>query len=477
MQIGSRVRGLFKRSTPAVQTKGLQIVNDGFIPRDVVTLSDLSAGRGSAPASEGLDANVVMAPVAWIMRTFPEAVTKVRDITDEESPEWIKGHPVQKLVRRPNPAYNGDALWQGTVMSFALNGNAYWQKIRNRFGQVIQLWYRPHWLVKPHSPPDGSQFIDYYEYDTGRGIQRLNVRDVVHFKFGLDPRDPRYGFGPLRGLLQDVLTDQQAAQFSFRILKNMGIPGVVISPSVSPTGEAFEPGRAEVEALKEYVDNALSGERVGKTLVFGQPTQATQFGFDPSKLTLGELRDQAEERVCAMLGIPSAVVGFGSGMEQTKIGAVMKELVKLAWRQCLFPMQRSMSGQLDEQLLADFVPDYEDRQQVGFDASSALSLQEDDSERTVRVNGMVEAGYLRVDHAQAMTGVEVDKTQQGYLRPMTVMFVPSEVVPTAVEPMAPPGADTEDGTDPGATKGLEAVLARMGNGNGNGHHTEGASDV
>ncbi len=475
-------RSVFRKQAPApTQTKGLTIVNDGFIPRDTVTLAEVLTGR----PQEGLDANVLMAPVAWIMRTFPEAIVKVRDISDDESPEWIKAHPVPTLIRRPNPAYNGDALWQGTVMSYALNGNAYWEKIRNPFGQVIQLWYRPHWAVKPHTPLDGSAFIDYYEHDTGHGVRRLNVRDVVHFKFGLDPRDPRYGFGPLRSLLREVYTDQEAARFSIRILENMGIPGVVVSPTVSPTGEAYEPNRQEIEALKEYINTSFTGNGRGSALVFGQPTQVAQFGFDPAKLTLGELRDQAEERVCAMLGIPSAVVGFGSGMEQTKIGAVMKELVKLAWRQCLFPMQRSLAGQLDEQLLSDFVPDYQDRQQVGFDASSALSLQEDDAERTVRVNSMVEAGYLRVDHAQAMAGVEVDETQQVYLRKLTVMSVPAE---TVQEPMMHP-ADAriaEAGMSAGEDDGesvkeiAERFLARMG-GNGasgatytNGNHAEAA---
>jgi len=472
-----RWRNLFRKAAP-VQTKGLTIVDDGFIPQDVITMAEAMSGRGRA--SEGLDSNVIMAPVMWIMRTFPDAVARVQRF-DGETWDWIERHEVQRLIKKPNPWYNGDALWQATTLSYTLNGNAYWQKVRNSFGQVVQLWYRPHWAIQPHSPPDGSVFIDYYNYDTGRGIQRLDIRDVVHFRFGLDPRDQRLGFAPVRTVLREVMTDHEAARFSMRILENMGIPGIVVSPSVAPTGEAFEPRRDEVEALKEYLDVSFTGAGKGKALVFGQPTQVSQFGFNPTQLSLPDLRNAAEERVCAILGLPAAVVGFRSGMEQTKVGATMDALVKLAWKQCLFPMQRSLARQLDDQLLSDFVPDYEDRERVGFDVSDAVSLKEDAEELSTRTCREVETGILRVDQAQAILGLEVDVTQEVYLRKLTVMSVTANEVP---EPMIHPQAEQvveagmqaeEDAAKrpvvaPGA-KGYEAVMERM---NGNGNHAEAA---
>lgn len=480
MQIGNKIwsgaPGTLAREVrvPAVQTKGLTIVNDGFVSREMVSLAEAVTGR----QQEGFDANVIMAPVAWIMRTFPDAVARVKR-HDGDQWDWVDGHDVQRLIRRPNAWYNGDALWQATCLSYVLNGNGYWEKIRNRFGQVVQLWYRPHWTMRPHTPPDGSAFIDYYLRDTGRGIVRLNVRDVVHFRFGLDPRDPRFGYGPLRSLLGEMLTDQEAARFSMRILENMGIPGVVVSPTLNPTGDSFEPPPGEIQALKDYIDTAFTGNGRGSTLVFAQPTTVAQFGFDPSKLTLSDLRNMTEERVCAMLAVPAAVVGFRSGMAQTKVGATMAELVKLAWKQCLFPMQRSLARQLDEQLLSDFVPDYEDRERIEFDISEAASLKEDAGELTDRVVKLVGAGVLRVDRAQGMLGMEVDDSQQVYLRPLTIMPVPADTVP---EPMAPPGADTGEPT-PAAKDDRAALVAAVfkdlatnGSGNGNGHepHAEDA---
>jgi HK97 family phage portal protein len=464
MQIGLMMRNLFqKRAQPRVQTKGLTIVDDGFIPADVVQLSQFMSGR----TEEGLDSNVVMAPVMWIMRTFPDAVARVQQRTGEDW-DWIEHSDVEELIGQPNPWYNGDALWQATCLSYTLNGNAYWQKVRNSFGQVKQLWYRPHWSLKPHSPPDGSAFIDYYEYQTSRGIERLNVRDVVHFRFGLDPRDQRLGFAPLRTLLREMLSDQEAARFSIRLLENMGIPGVVVSPD----GDSFRPSRPEVEELKEYLTTHITGNGRGSHLVFGSPTKISQFGFDPSQMTLPDVRNNAEERVCAVLGVPAAVVGFRSGMEQTKVGATMKELVRLAWKQCLFPMQRALARQLNAQLLSDFVADYRHTQRVQFDVSDAAGLKEDAVELTERVCKLTDAGILRVDQAQGLAGLEVDETQKVYLRKMTVMPVPAEEVP---EPMvlAEPAEESDDVKSLMELRGIAARYATLGNGNG--HHSEEAT--
>ena len=464
----------------ATQTKAVTIVNDGFIPRDIVPLSEVLVGRQQA----WLYANVLMAPIVWIMRTFPDATARVQDITDDQSPDWIKKHPVEQLIRKPNPWYNGASLWQGTSLSYALDGNGYWHKVRNAFGRVVQLWYRPHWRIKPHTEPNSRNFIDWYNYDTGRGITRLNVRDVVHFRFGVDPDDPRLGYSPLRALIHEVMTDQEAGRFSMHVLKNMGIPGIVVSPSISPTGAAFAPQRGELDALKEYLQTEFTADGRGKPLVFGEPTQVSQFGFDPKSLALTEIRNTVEERVCAMLGIPAAVIGFKSGLEQTKVGATMDKLVQLAWKQCLFPMQRALAQQLDEQLLADFTPDYEDRERVAFDVSDAASLQEDATQQAARIVSLVQGGVMKVNQAQAALGLEVDDTQDGYLRPLTVMFQPGNTVP---EPMAPPGADTGNATDPSATTNqakalddLAALLEQRANGNGhhtNGSHTEDKLDV
>jgi len=426
----------------------IQHIEENFYPVE-------NAPKWLGSSVTGLASNVVMAPVMWIMRTFTEAVARVERRVDPRLWEWVTDHDAEVLIDRPNEAYDGDALWKATCVSYVLGGNGYWRKIRNAFGTVVQLWYVPHWLIGPRGPQDGSQFISHYEYRSGVGQpEQIAPRDIVHFRFGLDPENPRLGLSPLRSLIREICTDDQASQFSEVILRNMGVPGLLISPKV----EGFKPNDDAVKEMRNYWDNAFTGDRRGKPVVTKIPTEVTQFGFDPNKLMLGNLRDIAEERVCAVLGIPAAVVGFGSGLQSTKVGATMRELRRLAWVQCLTPMQTSMGKQATAQLLPDFVSQTR-RFRIRFDTSDVSMFPEDEAAREDRILKRVAAGVMRVDRAQAALGLEVDETQKVYLRPTASAVVDEQGDPVP-ESVAPPPEDSADDIP-------DAIAERM---NGNGTH-------
>jgi HK97 family phage portal protein len=421
----------------------------------------------------GLHSNVLMAPVMWLMRAFTEAqlVTQRRREDSGGGIIWerVIDHAVEVLIDSPNEAYDGDALWKATVISYVLAGNAYWRKVRNVFGEPVQLWYVPHWSIRPVGPSDGSKFISHYELSGSiGGPVKLAPRDVVHFRFGLDPENPRLGLSPLQTMLREVLTDDEAAKFSEQILHNMGVPGLVISPE---KGSNYKPNPDEIKRLQSYFDQGFSNKRRGMALVMGGATTVQQFGFDPNKLMLPALRDISEERVCATIGIPAAVVGFGSGLQSTKVGATMRELVKLAWVQCVRPMQWSFGEQLTAQLLPDFVSQTR-RFRARFDTSEVSAFQEEAEAEARRVGLLVAANVLRIDRAQHMLGLEVDPKRAVYLNELQLQQ--AEAVAES-EPATEPEAEEEttaDEDDETGQKLLSAIAHRLTapTTNGNGTH-------
>jgi HK97 family phage portal protein len=374
-----------------------------------------------------LEANVVMSPVNWILRNFTEADAKVERRTDGV---WTPDdeHPLSRILAEPNPYYGDSLLWKATVLSYCFDGNAYWQKVRNRFGDVLGYWHLPYFLVEPKWPADGSTFISHYEYRPAATGQIISIRpdDIVHFKFGLDPTNQRKGLSQLKPVLREAFTDQEASVFSAAILGNMGVPGGVIAPA--PGGTL--PSTEDVGQMKDYMNN-FTGARRGGWLVLGSPTDIKQFGFDPNNLQLGSLRDISEERVCAALGVPAAVVGFGSGLQQTKVGATMRELRKEAWNSCIRPMQNDLAKQLTRQVVPDFATQTR-RFRVRFDASEFAASQEEESERATRTATLVTSGILRVDRAQQILGLEVDPSRAIYLGPGSAVTPTPE--PKPVEP-------------------------------------------
>ncbi len=405
---------------------------------------------------DGLDSNVVMAPVNWILRNFTEAELRVQRRTKRMwSP--MEDHKILELLDRPNQYYDGDLLWKATLVSYVLEGEAFWLIVRNAFGEPVQLFYLPHFLVTAKG--SGSELITHYEYRPwwGAPAEDLSTRDVVHLRFGLDPRDLKRGLSPLRPLLREVFTDDEAANFSATILRNMGVPGGVIAPK---DGSAL-PNSGDIDEMREYMKKAFTGDRRGEWLVLGTPTETSQFGFDPQQLMVGSLRDIAEERVCAMLGIPAAVVGFGAGLQQTKVGATMKELRRLAWTSCLQPMQRSLARQVGAKLVPEFM-NHARRYRLWFDVSSVPAFQEEETELARRVTLLTEKALLRVDRAQEMLGLEVDPSQAIYLRPAGSIPVGVDGSPIVTEPASNNGdPPPTEGDDEDLNNRVRAALAAL----------------
>ena len=390
---------------------------------EFVTLDQAQqAGSSVGKVGQGLDSNVVMAPVQWLMRTFTQAEPIVQRKTAPRRWADVDEHPAERLLVDPNPYYDGDAMTKAILLSYFLDGNAYMLKVRNTLRGVEQIWYVPHWMLEPKWPRDGSVFISHYEYTPASGVmEEVDPADVVHLRFGLDPRNPRKGLSPIKTALREVLTDEEASGFSAFILSNMGVPGGVISPADA----SVMPSQEDVDAMKEHMATGFTGQNRGKWLVMGAPSKVEQFGFDPHRLNIGPLRDISEERICAILGLPAAVVGFGAGLQQTKVGATMRELVRLARVNCVEPTQNSIARQLSRQLLPDFEPRPEGFR-ISYDNSGVSMFQEDETEVAKRAAQLYKNDVVDRDEARAMIGLDADPGNNGRVQPKSNQPPPPE---------------------------------------------------
>ncbi|MDX1388271.1 MAG: phage portal protein [Acidobacteriota bacterium] len=362
----------------------------------------------SRKVGRGTRANVVMSPVSWVMRNFTEAEPLVRRRTGGDW-DYVDDHPLEILIDEPNKVYDGDTLLKAAVMSYVLDGNAYWLKLRNAFGGVVELWYLPHFLVEPMGPDTdtGRGVITHYEYRTsffGSSDREIEPRDIVHLRYGTDPDHPRKGFSTLKTLLREIYTDEESANFSASIMRNMGVPGGMIAPK----DHQSLPRPEDVEKMKKHMTEGFVGDKRGQWLVLGTPTTVEQFGFDPNTLNVASLRDIAEERVCAAIGIPAAVVGFGAGLQQTKVGATMKELRKSAWENCIIPMQTTIARQVTRQLMPDFQSQTR-RFQLAFDTRHVSAVGAEETEVAERASTLLGAGILTRTEAREMVGYPPDE--------------------------------------------------------------------
>ena len=370
---------------------------------------------------DGTASDILMTPIRWLQRAMAEAPWVAKDIKGEVLPK----SELIKLLERPNPFYAGDVLLAGTTLSMSLAGNAYWVVAMNDQGIPVEIWYAPHTNVEPKWPDsDSKKFITHYNYTVAGSVEHIPPLDqfgndeieeginlteglaIIHFREGVDLDNLRLGQSPLKGLLREVWTDGEAAAFTGQLLKNNGIPGVIISPADKEATLTPEEGKA----AKDAINAEYTGTGRGKALVMLGPTKVEQFGFSPKELDLSPLRNISEERVTAALGVPAAVVGFGAGLQQTKVGATMKELRQLAWSNGVIPLQQTIAGEVSRSLAPKF-----EVALVEFDLTTVEALRENQDTKANRVDKLWRSGIITRAEARTAVGHESDDADKVYL--------------------------------------------------------------
>lgn len=409
----------------------------------------------ASEVGDGLDASVVTAPVMWMQRSIPEATLAMREVKADGNHEDMHDHELLQLMRSPNPFYGDIALWGAIVLSFLIDGNAYLIKVKNAAGKPVQLWWVPWWMIEPHAPIDGGDFIQFYRYTpgTGAGVMLLDPDDVVHFRNGINPRNMMKGLSPMQGVLREIFSDLESSNFIASLLRNMGVPGTIISPKggTMPTGD-------DVAATKAWFQQAYGGDNRGKVLVMGGQTEVQSFGFNPDQMNLSYGSNRAEERVCACIGIPAAVVGFGAGLEQTKVGATMEELRKLAWHNGVLPLGRQLVDELQRSLLPDFQRAQSQRGrriELYWNTDDVLALQEDEDKQSARKLKEFQAGAITLHEYRTETGREADDSHKLYMRPINYILEAEDRLARGQErdrQLPPPAED-----DPGEGGGAKAL--------------------
>ncbi len=340
--------------------------------------------------------------LGWIADNFPVPKLRVDGESDGRPRGPISGHPLTQLIHRPNSEYDAFTLWQATVLSYIVDGNAYWIKARGQNGRPLELWWRPHWQIEPIYPEDGSQFISHYEYRiNGRAVQ-LDRSDVIHFRDGIDPHNERKGFSRIKALVREICADNEANTFTVGILKNMGVPGLMISP---PEGERIND--YDVQSIKDRFREEFSGDHRGGVLVNPTGARLERVGFSPEDLALDQIRRVPEARICAALRLPPQVLGLTSG-EISKTYTNYAEARRAAYQDCLIPLQQRFAEILNQQLLTDLGdPEHE---HVHWDYSGVDALREIQDATARNAASLFKDGLISRDEARTMIGLAPSET-------------------------------------------------------------------
>lgn len=354
-------------------------------------------------------------------------------------------HDVARLVKRPNPFWTRTQLLSAILISRYLNGNAYVLKVRSRAGKVVELWWLPHDLVEPQIDKATGR-ITGYKYKVGSTTEIYAPEDVIHIKTGVNLSNPAKGQSPLYALLREVCSDNEVQTYTYSILKNMGVPGAIISPK-DADDDLDEDFRTKIKQLWR---EKTTGDNRGDPLVLNAPLDIQNPAFEPGKMMIDKITELSEARLAGAFGVPVVVVQFVVGLRNVNAKASYEESIQQAYGCCLIPLQRELCEWFDLQLLPELGDEM--REYCAFDNSEISALQESQDALHRRADDGFKAGTVKRSEARAMKGLQSEAEDEIYF---------TDLVMGAG---ALPGGEPDPNLDPGAVPdaGVSTALTLNG---------------
>jgi HK97 family phage portal protein len=349
------------------------------------------------------NSSIVMACLNWISTAFRAAKPSVYKIKGDGTKQYLPNHPFTQFLRRPNPYYSYNKLFAAALMSYYLAGSGYIfkEKTDNGFGITTALYYIPFYMIQPI--PDPNNYISYYRYTINGQSFRIAPNKIIDLRNGLDPYNPLYGRKILQPVLSEIYTDEEAARFVGALVRNMAIPGVVISPDT----EKVKVGKEQAEALKATWKEKFGGDNRGEPFIPNFAAKITPLGFNPEQLQFKEVRRLPEERVAGQFLIPPVVVGLGAGLDKSTFSNY-EQAVKSAYESCMIPLWEDIAEELNYQLLYEFTGEANN---IGFefDVKNVRALQESQDTIVNRNKALFTINGITRAELRGSTGFVVDE--------------------------------------------------------------------
>jgi HK97 family phage portal protein len=399
-----------------------------------------------AAVGDGLGNSIV----AGCLRAIAEAVGEppprlyTLDAEDERQPTK-EPRDLLRLLRRPNPSMTWERLAVYVAIAQHAAGAAYLWKARSQNGRVTQLWPLPpdKRTIWPLEGPDTAHWIAGFAYKPAghEAPIPLPADDVVYLPYGgLNLGNLRQPRSPLDSVTKQLFTDEEAADFTASVLRNFGVPGVILSPEPAAMGSGGTPTQADLEQQKAIFKQKFSGASRGEPMALRAPYRVSVVSYSPEQMRLDRLQMLPEARVCSALGVPPIVALLLSGLEQATYSNA-KQMREQFIEQKMVPYWRLLESDLTWALLPEFGGDPE-RAGISLDLQDVRALQEDQDAKYKRMTDLAARGLVTINQVQQELGFK------GFGPDGDVLLIPTTSMPTPPadllpkpEPAAPVAGD------------------------------------
>lgn len=336
----------------------------------------------------------------------PRLVVKRKVGTEEEE---VPNHPLIELLENPNDDDDDTNFLVGCyTFDYNLWGNAYYLLLRSGAGKVTGIQYLPRRLVRPIPDKTGVKRVAGYAYWVDGKPILFDTQDVIQFRFGIDPDNPREGLAPLLASCRDICGENSLATMGAAVARNHGIPGYFIQPADPNPNDPIGADKIEegfAKKLQRFWQEKFGRDNAAQPMVVTQRVKIERLGFSPDELMADKSRAVAVSRICAALRIDPMVLGLPS---ESKTYSNLAESYRAAFNNNIFPNGDSYCSKMTR-IFRREVGYLLPNERLCFDYSLVGALQDDMDALYKRLVLACGGAFMQVNEARKRGGyIEVE---------------------------------------------------------------------
>ena len=269
-------------------------------------------------------------------------------------------HPLNDLIRKPNPRMDRVTLFKMSMQHMDLTGNAYWLKVRrSENGPVIGLY--------PLLPQQVDVEI-YMGVLKGYKVDNKPVKneDIVHLMY-TSPDSIYVGMSPLQAADRAAQIDNIAEDWQKKSFENRAVPDGVMTFEDIQTEAQFE------QAKKQMKENYQGDDNARGPMVLGGKAKWTPLALTAAEMDFTNSRKYTRQQIFAVYGIPEPLANIFENGTYSNV----KEAKKIFWEDTIVPILEEVESELNIQLAEEFGRDI----RIRHDVSDVEAMQQSYAEK------------------------------------------------------------------------------------------------
>ena len=210
-------------------------------------------------------------------------------------------HPLEKLLRRPNPIFDMSDLLELSSQWLDATGNAIWLKVRDGSDQVVELWPASVFSFLIDRGADGLP--ESYRFLLSNVI--IPARDVIHIRRPDIRMSPFFGHGIISDILETAKAESAVRLFQSRFFENDATPRAVLRwpPGALMTQDEMDRLRLSWEAKYATPTNA------GRIGILPDGGEVQLLGSAAKELDFAKSKEELANAIRQAFRVPKIVFG------------------------------------------------------------------------------------------------------------------------------------------------------------------------